>query len=142
MKAEASRDGEYDEGAIMFDLTTYSQMIDIALILRRPAEFLGEDLVDILFIEVAMVSIYKREGAVNFAHLNTTGTLYLAAPDWMSIEHLAYALFVKGEIVAIEELQDGTKDDSSWHVNNIILMDQNSSFDGKWVGEEQEWCID
>ena len=141
MKARASRDEDHElEGAIIIDPRTYSQTTDIALILRHPAESLGDDLAEIPSIEVAIVSIYRREGTV--FHLETTGTLYLAAPGLMPKEALALALFVKGEILAIRERQVGEKDDNGWRVNDIILENQHHSFDSNWVGEEQEWCSD
>ena len=143
MNAKASRDEDHDlEGAIIFDPRTYSPTADVALILRRPVESLEAHLAEETFIHVAMVSIYRREGAVLFAHLETTGTLYCAALCLMPKEDLVRAIFVKGKILASRERQGGEKDDNDWRVNDVILEDQHHGFDGNWVGEEQEWCID
>lgn len=143
MKARPSRDEDHDlEGAVIFDPSMHSQTTDIALILRSPAQSLEDNFAETPSVDVAMVSIYKREGAVLFAHLETTGTLHLAAPGLMPKDHLAHALFVKGGMLAIRERQGGENNDDGWRVNDTILEDRHHGFDGDWVGEEQEWCID
>lgn len=141
MKVKVSRpENEEIEAAAIFQSRDQSQTTDVALILRRPAESMASDIVEEPYIEVAIVSIYKREKGIIFAKLETTGTLYLAAAGLMPKEHLVHALYVKKEILSIQEQQGGANDSN--HLNDVILEGQHHVLDGDWVDENQEWCID
>ena len=142
MECTANMNGSDDsKGVIMSRSEDHLVTRDLAIILRLPIQRLEDDAHQVRAIEAAVVSIYERVNSVVYATLQATGNLFLAVPGFMPKgDSLEQAFYIKKELLAIQARQGASIERG--RINDVILEDLHYAFDGDWLDENQEWCID
>ena len=118
------------------------QEIKLALIFREIPGCLEKETSDFSYTDCALCSVERWEGEIVYVKLETTGKLYRALPGLMVKDSLADALDVRREILAELRQQQHADISERDSMNGVILQDKHFVFDGSWLGEGQEWCVE
>jgi len=141
MACTARRDnGDESEGVICSSTRDVSQPVSVALIFRQPASTIALDPLDFPYACAALVSIRKREEGIIFAKLEKTGNVYPAVDGKMPGEQLAYAIALKTELMSLYESK--APEERSEDMGSVVFDNQHRVFDGEWLSEDQQWCVD
>ncbi|KAI9871761.1 MAG: hypothetical protein M1830_002482 [Pleopsidium flavum] len=141
MACTARRDGGDESGGIICSPTTdVSQPITVALIFRDPPSTIGLDPLGFPYACAALVSIRKRKEGILFARLEKTGNVYPAVDGKMPGEQLASALALRTQLASLYESK--ATEARSEDTGSVVFANQHRVFDGEWLGNDQQWCVD
>lgn len=140
MACTVRRDGgDEQEGIVCSGSSGVSDPVTFALIFRQPPSMMRFDPLGFASVCATLVSIRKRTGEVIYARFENTGNLFMAVDGQLPREQLPSAFALKDELVALCESQ---MPDGKTNMSSIVIRGQHRVFDGEWLSQDQQWCVD
>lgn len=141
MACTVRRDGgDEQEGIVCSSSSNVLKPVTVALVFRQPPSMMRFDPLGFASVCATLVSIRKRTAGVIYAKLENTGNLFMAVDGQTPREQLPFAFALKDELVALSESQPAQN--VRTNMSSIVVRDQHRVFDGEWLSNDQQWCVD